>query len=265
MPFVASGTATSNSIPVPPICLSCGWRWCGISRTPCRAQRYRRSCSQNFPGLPRRAAVLDRQANNVTVKLWGTAPHFGPMKFPIDSEFADISFIPGTHETGRNRVELVLQTRDPAIDSDLAWSDAGTVSPAVIGAVDDSSGGAVVNPGGIFAQPARLQRIGRTVPLRAGGAVTLANAVELAAGNTVSDRLSDRIGTIPTRDRSADLDGDRDLAEHRRQAGPPGPARVRALLHRSHSAGESRRGRSPPTCHRGAPRLCRGLRDCHIA
>ena len=103
--------------------------------------------------LPRRAAALERQAGNVTVKLWGSVPHFGPMKFPVDSEFADISFTQGTHETGRNRVELVLQTRDPAIDSDLAWSDAGTVSTAVIGATDDSSGGVVVNPGGIFAQP----------------------------------------------------------------------------------------------------------------
>jgi hypothetical protein len=147
--------------------------------------------------LPRRAAVLDRQAGAVSIKLWGTAPHFGPMKFPIDSEFADISFIPGTHETGRNRVELVLQTRDPAIDSDLAWSDAGTVTTAVIGNVDDSSGGAVVNPGGIFAQPATAASERRTVPLRAGGAVTLANAVELAAGSTVSDRLSDSI-LIPT-------------------------------------------------------------------
>ena len=147
--------------------------------------------------LPRRAAVLDRQAGNVTVNLWGSAPHFGPMKFPVDSEFADISFIQGTHETGRNRVELVLQTRDPAIDSDLAWSDAGTVSTAVIGAPDDSSGGVVVNPGGIFAQPLTAAAEGRTVPLRAGGAVTLANAVELAAGSTVSDRLSDGVLTIP--------------------------------------------------------------------
>jgi hypothetical protein len=148
--------------------------------------------------LPRRAAVLDRQGGNVTVKLWGSAPHFGPMKFPMESEFIDISFIQGTHETGRNRVELVLQTRDPAIDSDLAWSDAGTVSTAVIGATDDSSGGAVVNPGGIFAQPVAAAANGRTVPLRAGGAITLANAVELTAGSAVRDRLSDSILTIPT-------------------------------------------------------------------
>jgi hypothetical protein len=119
------------------------------------------------------------------------------MKFPIDSEFADISFIPGTHETGRNRVELMFQTRDPAIVSDLAWSDAGTISNAVIGTADDSSGGGVVNPGGIFAQPVNPAAIGRTVPLRAGGAVTLANAVELATGSTVRDRLSDSI-LIPT-------------------------------------------------------------------
>ncbi len=146
--------------------------------------------------LPRRAAVLDRQAGNVTVKLWGSAPHSGPMKFPVDSEFADVSFIQGTHETGRNRVELVLQTRDPAIDSDLAWSDAGTVSSAVVGATDDSSGGVVVNPGGIFAQPVVAAPAARTVPLRAGDTVTLANAVDLNAAGAVSDRLSDRVGPI---------------------------------------------------------------------
>jgi hypothetical protein len=148
--------------------------------------------------LPRRGAILDRQGANVSITLWGSAPHFGPMNFPMESEFLDISFIQGTHETGRNRVELVLQTRDPAIDSDLAWTDAGTVSTAVIGATDDSSGGAVVNPGGIFAQPVAAVADGRTVPLRAGGAVTLANAVELTAGSAVSDRLSDGILTIPT-------------------------------------------------------------------
>ena len=120
------------------------------------------------------------------------------MKFPMESEFIDISFIQGTHETGRNRVELVLQTRDPAIDSDLAWSDAGTVSTAVIGATEDSGGNAVVNPGGIFAQPVTPAAVGRTVALRAGAAVTLANAVELTVGGAVRDRLSDSIITIPT-------------------------------------------------------------------
>jgi hypothetical protein len=148
--------------------------------------------------LPRRAAVLDRQGANVSITLWGSAPQSGPMSFPMESEFAGISFMPGTHETGRNRVELVLQTRDPAIDSDLAWSDAGTVSTAVIGATDDSSGGAVVNPGGIFARPIAAAADGRTVPLRAGGAVTLSNAVDVTAGRAVNDRLSDRDLRIPT-------------------------------------------------------------------
>jgi len=31
-------------------------------------------------------------------------------------------------EMGDNRVELALQTRDPAIDSDLAWRDAGVLA-----------------------------------------------------------------------------------------------------------------------------------------
>ena len=59
------------------------------------------------------------------------------MKFPIDSEYQDISFIPpfGTEgESGRNSIELVLQTRDPNINSDLAWSDEKVLASGILGA-----------------------------------------------------------------------------------------------------------------------------------
>ncbi|MDL2339548.1 MAG: hypothetical protein QFE16_17075, partial [Pseudomonadota bacterium] len=85
--------------------------------------------------LPRRRAVLQRQAAALTLKLHGPVPDRGPMRQfnsngTPESPYADISFQPGlgqNFETGRNRIELVLQTRDPAIDSDLAWSDHAVV------------------------------------------------------------------------------------------------------------------------------------------
>lgn len=88
--------------------------------------------------LPRRRAVFTRQRGRLAFTLRGVVPAHGPMQFPMESEYLDISFIPGpgqTGETGRNRVELVLQTRDPALDTDLAWTDtsvlaSGLLSPA---------------------------------------------------------------------------------------------------------------------------------------
>ena len=53
------------------------------------------------------------------------------MKFPGDSEYQDVSFILGLHETGGNRVELVLQKRDPNVNSDLAWRDATTLDSQI--------------------------------------------------------------------------------------------------------------------------------------
>jgi hypothetical protein len=87
--------------------------------------------------LPRRRAVLNRTGATISFNLHGVVPEYGPMKFPIDSEYQDISFIPpfGTEgESGRNSVELVLQTRDPNIDSDLAWSDEKVLASGILGA-----------------------------------------------------------------------------------------------------------------------------------
>ncbi|MGE0444965.1 MAG: hypothetical protein AB7P99_07025, partial [Vicinamibacterales bacterium] len=87
--------------------------------------------------LPRRRAVFERAGNTVTFRFHGVVPEHGPMKFPLDSEYQDISFVPpfGTAgESGRNSIELVLQTRDPAIDSDLAWSDAQVLASSLLGA-----------------------------------------------------------------------------------------------------------------------------------
>jgi hypothetical protein len=102
-------------------------------------------------------------------------PSAGPMKFPVDSEFADISFIPGPHETGRNRIELVLQTRDPAIDSDLAWSDQSVLASAIVGGSPSGTPFPMaIDFGGLFAQDAVPAAAGRDAETRAGAAVRFA-------------------------------------------------------------------------------------------
>ena len=84
--------------------------------------------------LPRRAATVERRGAVQTFKLRGPVPERGPMLYTNDSAHLNISFIPpagSALEVGRNKVELVLQTRSADIDSDLAWSDVSTLHSAL--------------------------------------------------------------------------------------------------------------------------------------
>lgn len=153
--------------------------------------------------LPRRRAVFTRQHGKLSFTLRGVAPAHGPMQFPIDSEYLGISFIPGIGqktETGRNRIELVLQTRDPALDTDLAWTDASVLASSLL---DPSGGGSApaINPIDVD--------IGRRLP---GQIVGLTDAPARPPGRetqgTTSPRLPgqdvrlpgalDRLGEAPT-------------------------------------------------------------------
>jgi hypothetical protein len=102
--------------------------------------------------LPRRRAVFQRSGAQLSFRLHGSVPEHGPLQFGLDSPYIGISFppLPGQAvETGRNRVELVLQTRDTAIASDLAWSDVSVLASSVVPqAVQTGS-----LPGGGIAQP----------------------------------------------------------------------------------------------------------------
>jgi len=154
--------------------------------------------------LPRRRATIKVDGDTVEAALHGPNPSFGPMKFPVDSEYQNISYKQEPHETGRNRVELVLQTRDPAIDSDLAWEDAAILASHVVGEGDGSSSSAggllgnvidVVAAGRVAADvtgvaskvktSARALKstakevLGKTVETRASGTVQLGSTVEL--------------------------------------------------------------------------------------
>jgi hypothetical protein len=101
--------------------------------------------------LPRRRSTFKRTGAQVTLALHGTVPDHGPMLFPGDSPFQDGSPIPplGTSgETGRNKIQLVLQTRDPALDSDLAWSDVQVLASSLLAPAGTTSG--AVLPGGVI-------------------------------------------------------------------------------------------------------------------
>jgi hypothetical protein len=68
------------------------------------------------------------------------------MQFPTDSPYQEISFRPLPNqvpERGRNKLELVLQTRDPQLDSDLAWQDQQILASSIL---DPAPGRVVFNP-----------------------------------------------------------------------------------------------------------------------
>jgi len=128
--------------------------------------------------LPRRRAVFSVAAGKVKLRVHGSVPMGGPMKFNVDSPYLNLSFAHDPMDTGRNRFELVLQTRDPAIDSDLAWRDLRVLDSGVLGG---DSGGAVVLPGishaGIFSEAVVPAADTRSVATRAGTTVSLGNVI----------------------------------------------------------------------------------------
>jgi hypothetical protein len=75
--------------------------------------------------LPNRRAIVSVQGAKITAALRGPDPLSGPMSHEPEAT---------PSESGRNRVELVLQTRNLLLDSDLAWEDTAVLVSQVIGA-----------------------------------------------------------------------------------------------------------------------------------
>ena len=86
--------------------------------------------------LPNRRLSVDIGGANTTLSLSGPGPMSGPISqddthMPAQSHNstqAALAYYFRKRRTSRNRVELVYQTRDPAINSDLAWTDHTVVS-----------------------------------------------------------------------------------------------------------------------------------------
>jgi hypothetical protein len=126
--------------------------------------------------LPRRRASFQRNDAVVSFKLRGMVPSHGPMKCESQDITPGLFPVPST-ETGRNKVELVLQTRDPAIDSDLAWSDQQILGSSLV----TPKSGRLITPldTSIFAEPA--ERVGETatVSSRLGTSIDLSTSLNI--------------------------------------------------------------------------------------
>ena len=81
------------------------------------------------------------------------------MKYDVDSDHQGISFLHGPRDTGRNRVDLVLQSRAANADSDLAWEDATILASHVVGEEDADTSGF----GGVLDAPFDLSATARTI------------------------------------------------------------------------------------------------------
>ncbi len=135
--------------------------------------------------LPKRRARLVRDGSSLSFTLHGQAPAHGPMKSPQESPYQNISFTgPGAlQEDGRNRAELVLQFRDPGIDSDLAWSDVSVLQSSIVPQPATTTG-----PGRFGAVPVvrRDDTRRRTVTDRMGQRIDFERLVELGGATTPS-------------------------------------------------------------------------------
>jgi len=125
--------------------------------------------------LPRRRLTARREGNALTVSLHGPDPVGGPLDFTRDSAFQNVSFVNGPFETGRNRVELVLQEQEDGIDSDMGWRDVSVLHQHVVGEEDAPDDGPVLTP-----TPVGPMR-GRVVRRSAGGTFTLPGAASRGA------------------------------------------------------------------------------------
>jgi hypothetical protein len=139
--------------------------------------------------LPRRRLRVLRTGNTLKVALHGPSPLSGPMLqfddsgLDRDAPFMDVSFVNAAPETGRNRVEVVLQQQDSGINSELGWRDLKVLAESVVGA-GTAGGGTNFDP---MLEPSISVRNttgvaraadGRTVVRRAGGEVALPGIME---------------------------------------------------------------------------------------
>jgi hypothetical protein len=137
--------------------------------------------------LPRRRSTFARTGAQVAFAFHGSVPEHGPMQFPLDSEYQDISFIPlpgQATETGRNKVELVLQTRDPALDSDLAWSDVTVLASSLLAPASTVTTPILQPAGPVVAtavRPTRAAAPGPATVQRLAERIELGTAVDVGA------------------------------------------------------------------------------------
>ncbi|MDB5819263.1 MAG: hypothetical protein JWQ11_2903, partial [Rhizobacter sp.] len=142
--------------------------------------------------LPRRDVYLSSAAAVLNLNVYGPGPERGSMTFPNDGRFEGIMFTQdpvGTAERGRNRFEIVLQARDPLVDSDLAWTDLRVLTGGLADPPDASS------IGGLFGAGANSKTLDVPIPRALDASadfdigVTFANVVASQIGKAELQRF----------------------------------------------------------------------------
>jgi hypothetical protein len=150
--------------------------------------------------LPRRRAVFQRSGAQLTFRIHGVVPEAGPMLFSVDSAYIGISFqpLPGQQlENGRNKVELVVQTRDPAIDSDLAWTDLKVLASSLV--PPPATSGVAPVPGPIIPLPGvRRAPASATVLDALGQRMRFSESMNLGPVTAGAGTSAARAGAEPT-------------------------------------------------------------------
>ena len=212
--------------------------------------------------LPRRRSTFKRTGAQLTFALHGTVPDHGPMLFPAgwptDSPYLDISPIPlpgTTVETGRNKIELVLQTRDPALDTDLAWSDVQVLASSLLAPASTVIG--PVLPGGVITPQFDLTSAkGLPTAKDPTSASNWRRSILAVVDRYADDRHHyDRWRGYRHTARSHDLADDDHVTSRERQTCTSGRPRIRAVLHGPLDPPGDRRLHAQTPRRRGAARL----------
>ncbi|MEE2729981.1 MAG: hypothetical protein VYA55_04125 [Pseudomonadota bacterium] len=152
--------------------------------------------------LPNRRVNVTREANQLAIQVRGAVASAGPMKYSVDNAFLGESPVGTNQEYGRNRFELVLQTRDPALNSDMAWEDdavlySDSVAQNLPGA--RASGTAVAQSGQGIAQAAGRGDVERLVKVLDGELASVAGRTVRAkvdADITISQGLAETLALL---------------------------------------------------------------------
>lgn len=126
--------------------------------------------------LPKRRALFRQTGDGLTVTLRGQAPQAGPLaaESPL---FGAGRLLPlRLRQSGRNRLELVLQTRDPELKTDLAWRDHSVLASVSIKPSGGRSALRPLDPPGLNID---LAPPGRRVESRSGASVDLSATADL--------------------------------------------------------------------------------------
>jgi len=139
--------------------------------------------------LPKRRALFRQTEDGLTVTLRGQAPHAGPLAAEAPLLGTGRLLPLRLRQSGRNRLELVLQTREPELETDLAWRDHSVLASV---SIMPSGGRPALRPLDTPGLDIDVAPAGRRIESRSGARVDLSATADLG-------RFEPALPTLPVR------------------------------------------------------------------